>query len=107
MPKSTPTRERLPTNNYPHDDTWVDRVADEVQALLAEQGLEMELCVFFDPIAEVMHGVGFDGNPARFFRSLESDGRPSGSPSPRGNPMSENINQPAQSQRTPNNEVQA
>ena len=95
------------TERKPDNDLWVDQVADEVQSLLAEHGLELDLVVFYDKVTEVLHATGFDGSPARYFRSLESEGRPSGSPAPRGNPMSENINQPAQSLRTPNNEVRA
>ncbi|MDE1822584.1 MAG: hypothetical protein KGI98_17240, partial [Euryarchaeota archaeon] len=75
----------LPPHN-PSDDSWVDAVADEVQALLAEHGLEMELCVWFDPITEVMHGIGFDGSPARYFRSLASDGAPQEPPEERPQP---------------------
>lgn len=71
MPKSTLTRERHPPNERLKGDAWVDQVADEVQALLHEHGLDMELCVWYDPITEVMHGIGFDGSPARYFRSLE------------------------------------
>ncbi|MDG7006390.1 MAG: hypothetical protein JRM86_05590 [Nitrososphaerota archaeon] len=48
-------------------------MADEVTALLREHGLELELCAFYDPIGEMLHGVGFDGSPARFFRSIETD----------------------------------
>ncbi|MDE1821915.1 MAG: hypothetical protein KGJ23_13875 [Euryarchaeota archaeon] len=104
-----PNRARRPatTDRAPTDDSWVDQVADEVQALLREQGLEMEMIAFYDPIDEQLHAVGFDGSPARFLRSLETDPAPSDSPASRGNPMSENINPPAQSQRTPNNEVRA
>lgn len=73
MQSSNPTRARLPPNErHPEgDDSWIDRVADEVQALLREHGLEMELCVFFDSVAEHLHAVGFDGSGARYFRSLE------------------------------------
>ncbi len=75
-------------------DAWVDRVTDQVQALLSEHGLEMELCVWSDPVAEHMHAVGFDGSAARYFRSLECDRVASDSPAPRGNPMVENIQNP-------------
>jgi hypothetical protein len=101
-----PTQAKSPeTKNRSEDDSWVDRTADRVAEILREEGLDMELVVFFDPIAEILHAVGYDGSAARYFQSLEAVGRPSGSPAPRGNPMPENINQPAQSQRTPNNEV--
>jgi hypothetical protein len=107
--KLQPTRANRPATNArtANDDSWVDVVADEVGALLREHGLDLELCVWYDPICETLHAVGYDGSAARYFRSLESDGSPSGSHAPRGNPMSENINPPAQSQRTPNNEVRA
>ena len=63
------TNERHPEG----DDSWVDQVADEVQALLRVHGLEMELCVWYDPVAEYLHAVGFDGSAARYFRSLSTD----------------------------------
>ncbi len=98
MPKSTPTRQRHPPKERPQgdawvdqvsgpaprarpsgtvltrstDDAWVDLVADEVQALLAEHGLELELVVFYDKVTEVLHAVGFSGAPARYFRSLDT-----------------------------------
>ncbi|MDE1882135.1 MAG: hypothetical protein KGI89_16495 [Euryarchaeota archaeon] len=62
-----------PTDRNPDDDSWVDRVADEVGDLLRQHGLDMEMVVFYDPVDEQLHAVGFDGNPARYFRSLESD----------------------------------
>ncbi len=78
-----------PTERKPEDDSWVDRVADQVQVLLSEHGLEMELCVWYDPVAEYLLAVGFDGSAARYFRSLESDrteeppaGGPVGAPAP-------------------------
>ena len=74
MPNSTPTRQRQPPNERRDNDAWVDQVADEVQALLRERGLDMELCVWYDPIAEHLHAVGFDGSAARYFRSLRPDG---------------------------------
>jgi hypothetical protein len=95
MLRCTPTRARQPPNNRPDDDAWVDQVADEVQALLREHGLEMELCVWYDPITEQLHGVGYDGAPARFFANLPSSSAPSDSQAPRGNPMSDIINHPA------------
>lgn len=61
-------------------DAWVDRVADEVQALLRERGLDLELLVMYDKVTEVLHAVGFSGAPARYFRSLEGD-REAGGPS--------------------------
>ena len=67
----------------PSDDSWVDRVADTVQDLLAEEGLEMEMCVWYDPVTEQLHAVGFDGAPARYFRCAASE-QPS--PSPRSEP---------------------
>ena len=104
MPSSiqNPTPRRTTPNERHSEggDAWVDRVADEVQALLREHGLELELCVFFDPIAEYLHAVGYDGSAARYFRSLESDRATSDSPAPRGNPMSENIQNPAPSPAT-------
>ncbi|MDE1820932.1 MAG: hypothetical protein KGJ23_11235 [Euryarchaeota archaeon] len=50
------------------DDSWVDRVADEVQALLRREGLDLELVVFYDRVTEMLHAVGYDGAPARYFR---------------------------------------
>lgn len=69
MPNSTPTRQRQPPNQRPEDDAWTDDVADRVQALLREEGLELELVVFYDSLTEVLHAVGYDGAPARFFAS--------------------------------------
>ena len=69
---ATPSHARTP-NERPQDDAWVDRIADEVTALLRDHGLDLELVVFYDPIGEMLHGVGFDGSPARYFRSLASD----------------------------------
>ena len=54
-------------------DAWVDEIADEVAALLAERGLDLELLVMYDKVTEVLHAVGFSGAPARYFRSLASD----------------------------------
>ena len=54
MASSHPTlRQRQPPNERPEGDAWVDQVADEVQALLREHGLEMELCVWYDPVTHV------------------------------------------------------
>ncbi len=36
----------------------------------------MELCVWYDPITEHLHAVGFDGSAARYFRSLEAHRAP-------------------------------
>ena len=57
--------------NANHEDAWVDGIADEVTALLAERGLDLELLVMHDKVTEVLHGVGFSGAPARCFRSLQ------------------------------------
>lgn len=54
------------------EDGWVDVVADETSSLLAEDGLQLELVVFYDPVTEVLHAVGYDGAPARYFRAIES-----------------------------------
>lgn len=67
----------------PADDAWVDRIADTVQDLLAEEGLEMEMCVWYDPVTEQLHAVGFDGAPARYFRCAAGE-QPS--PAPRSGP---------------------
>jgi hypothetical protein len=49
-----PTHARSPeTNKRPKDDSWVDRTADRVAEVLREEGLDMELVVFFDPITHV------------------------------------------------------
>ena len=61
------------TRSTRDNDAWVDLVADEVQALLREHGLDFELLIMFDPICEQLHAVGYDGAPARFFQSLETD----------------------------------
>ena len=34
-------------------------------------GLDLELVVFCDKVIETLHAVGYDGAPARYFRSLE------------------------------------
>ncbi len=81
MPNSTPTRQRQPPTADTHDDRWVDEVTDQVQALLSEHGLEMDLCVWYDPITEHLHAVSFDGSAARYFRSLRPDGDTAASPS--------------------------
>lgn len=49
----------------------MDVVADEAGDLLSEEGLDLELIVFYDPLTETLHAVGYDGAPARYFRSLE------------------------------------
>ncbi|MDE1819531.1 MAG: hypothetical protein KGJ23_06550 [Euryarchaeota archaeon] len=69
-----PSANRPAPNEHPQDDSWVDQVADEIQALLAEHGLELELVVFYDNQTEILHATGLDGSPARYFRSLESEG---------------------------------
>ncbi len=69
-----------PAPNRDPDDSWVDRVADQVQALLSEHGLEMELCVWYDPITGTLDATGFDGSPARYFRGLESERPSEGTP---------------------------
>lgn len=48
----------------------MDVVADDTGALLAQEGLQLELLVFYDPVTEVLHAVGYDGAPARYFREL-------------------------------------
>lgn len=53
------------------EEGWVDVVADDVATLLSEEGLDLELIVFYDPLTETLHAVGYDGAPARYFRSLE------------------------------------
>ena len=66
------------------EDGWVDVVADEVTSLLDEEGLQLELVVFYDPTTEVLHAVGYDGAPARYFRTKEDEAvrslRPSSGP---------------------------
>ena len=99
------SRQRHPPNTPAHDDSWVDDIADQVQALLGEHGLDLELVVFYDKVTEVLHATGFDGSPARYFRSLESDRAPSDSPASRGNPMCENINNPEAARRETNLEA--
>lgn len=58
------------TRSTKDNDAWVDLVADRVQAILREEGLDLELLVFYDAITEVLHAVGFDGAPARYFANL-------------------------------------
>lgn len=70
-----------PTNPARDDDAWTDDVADRVQALLREEGLELELVVFYDSLTEVLHAVGYDGAPARFFANYLA---PPDSPRSRG-----------------------
>jgi hypothetical protein len=83
MSSSIRSQARLKPNRDPTDDSWVDRVADSVQELLAAEGLEMELVVWYDPLCETLHSVGFDGSPARYFRSLATESEAS---STRSNP---------------------
>lgn len=64
--------QRPATSKRPADDSWVDQVADRLTEILAEEGLQLELVVFYDPIAETLHAIGFDGAPTRYFSSLES-----------------------------------
>lgn len=73
---------------------WVDLVADHVSEVLTVEALELELVVFYDKVTETLHAVGFDGAPARYFRSMDAATVPSESPPPRGTPM-ENIQNPA------------
>ncbi len=89
-PKSSTRSGDLPGG----EDGWVDVVADEVTSLLDEEGLQLELVVFYDPTTEVLHAVGYDGAPARYFRTKEegalralgpTSGPAAGSPS-RGGP---------------------
>ena len=54
------------------DDSWVDPVADQVQAPLRKHGFEMEVCVWYDPIGEHLHALGYDGSAQRYFHALES-----------------------------------
>lgn len=51
----------------------MDVVADEAASLLSDDGLDLELIVFYDPLTETLHAVGYDGAPARYFRSLEGN----------------------------------
>ncbi|MDE1820865.1 MAG: hypothetical protein KGJ23_12620 [Euryarchaeota archaeon] len=133
MPKSTLTRERHPQNERPKGDAWVDQVAgpahragpsgtvltrptrdndawvdlvaDEVQALLRERGLDFELLVMFDPICEQLHAVGYDGAPRAYFAGRDAITRPSESPAPRGNPMDATIPNPAATRHETNEGV--
>ena len=82
-----PTQAKSPeTKKRSEDDSWVDRTTDRVAEVLREEGLDMELVVFFDPIAEVLHAVGYDGSAARYFRSLESDRAPDAEVPPSSTP---------------------
>ena len=103
-----PQRQRQPPKARSQgDDAWVDQVADQVQDLLKEQGLEMELLVFYDSVTEVLHATGFDGAPARYFRGLEAAGAPSGPSALRGTPMSHDVSNPEQTSPETNEQVGA
>ena len=67
----TPPNAACSPNGRPLDQAWVDRVADDVSEVLTAEALELELVVFYDKVTETLHAVGYDGAPARFFRSLE------------------------------------
>lgn len=54
------------------EDGWVDVVADEMTRILKDDGLQLELLVFYDPITECLHAVGYDGAPGRYLRSLDA-----------------------------------
>jgi hypothetical protein len=75
-PRPAPRRRPRPAasrGGAKEEDGWVDIVADEVGDLLAEEGLDLELLVFYDPLTETLHAVGYDGAPARYFRTLEGN----------------------------------
>ncbi len=72
---------RTPNRRTEVDDSWVDRVADTVQALLAEEGLDMEMIVWYNPVTETLHAVGFDEAPARYFRCVSPEDPSQGAPS--------------------------
>lgn len=80
--RKTVNLEHRRNTSDPSSDAWVDAVADSTASLLSEEGLDLELIVFYDPITETLHAVGYDGAPARYFRSLEvpSDRNPAGLP---------------------------
>lgn len=90
-----PEHRRATNNRTPGEDSWVDVVADGVGDLLREEGLDCELIVFYDPLTETLHAVGYDGAPARYFRGLEADGGPSVPRARRGKPMVETTAHPA------------
>lgn len=69
QPSTYPPARRRATNG-PNDDGWVDRVADRVTEILREHGLELELLVFYQPEAEMLHAVGYDGSAQRYFHAL-------------------------------------
>jgi hypothetical protein len=80
-------KHRRATNDRAHgDDSWVDPIADDVSALLRESGLQMELVVFYDPITETLHAVGYDGSAQRYFTALGTEG--ASVPQPRAAPNS-------------------
>lgn len=64
------------TNAHPNaraaNDAWVDQTADRVASLLSEEGLSMEMVVFYDPLTETIHAIGYDGAPSRYFGNLET-----------------------------------
>ncbi len=76
-PRPFPGRSRaraLPPHD-PSDDSWVDLITAEVEALLQERGLDLELLVFYDPRAgaEMLHAAGYDGSPARYFQCVPGE----------------------------------
>ena len=89
----TPSRQRRP----PTPPTMTGGRPDRRRALCAPShaGLELELWVFFDPVAEYLPAVGFVGSAARNFRSLETGRASPDSPTARGNPISGHISHPA------------
>lgn len=83
-PSASPPGTGLPRESSPSGgrgksdslgDAWTDDVADRVQAILREEGLDLELVVFYDPVTEALHAVGYDGSPGRYFRALETGPR--------------------------------
>ncbi len=51
----------------------------------------MEMCVWYDPVTEQLHAVGFDGAPARYFRCAAGE-QPS--PAPRSDPDPQSVAAP-------------
>lgn len=87
IPPTAPPNGKGARRTQGGSDGWVDTVADDAAGRLAEEGLELELLVFYDPLTETLHAVGYDDAPARYFRALEtaparSSGRTPGQPLP-------------------------
>lgn len=73
------------------NDAWVERIADDVIALLRPHGLDLELLVVYDRVTEMLHAVGYDGAPSRYFRTLKEEHAPDLSAPPTRVPTSASL----------------